>query len=88
MPVSQDTGTGSSQMVKSSERETKAVKWDCGPTWDEKLAARTAWHRWFAWHPVRVGSHDCRWLEYVERSGEPSYPDGWDWEYRPAQSEE
>ena len=29
----------------------------------------TTWHRWFAWHPVRVGHKDCRWLEYVERKG-------------------
>jgi len=25
------------------------------------------WHRWFAWRPVRVGTHECRWLEFVER---------------------
>lgn len=37
------------------------MKLDCGPTWQEKWEARQKWHRWFAWRPVRVGSHDCRW---------------------------
>lgn len=33
-------------------------------------AKREAWHRWFAWYPVCVGSHDWRWLEVVESKGE------------------
>lgn len=55
----------------------------------------TKWHSWFAWHPVRVGPDDCRWLEVVWRKGtlesyaklcdisgyafEETY---WDYEYR------
>lgn len=54
------------------------MKFDCGPDEAEvrqtrynrvqaKRKARGQWHRWFAWFPVQVGPHDCRWLEYVER---------------------
>ena len=40
---------------------------DCGPTQAEKLAASRKWHPVFLWWPKRFGSHDCRWLETVER---------------------
>lgn len=47
------------------------MKLNCGPTEQErKQEARDRychWHRWFAWFPVRVGSRDCRWLEFVDR---------------------
>lgn len=50
------------------------MKINCGPTPEERYAARKAkqeawkqWHSYFAWLPRRVGSGDCRWLEYVER---------------------
>lgn len=64
------------------------MKLDCGPTADERKALRKArlnrekarrrdWHPVFAWWPTRVGSHDCRWLEYIYRrevkTGETSY---------------
>lgn len=67
------------------------MKFDCGPTSEEKDAARSEWHVWFAWFPVRVGPRDCRWLEYVSRKG--TYPiheaidyfdcdtSGWTYEY-------
>lgn len=45
------------------------MKWDCGPTYIERGLAKAEWHHWFAWHPVRVGARDCRWLEFVERKG-------------------
>jgi len=59
---------------------------NCGPTWKEKEAAWRKWHRWFAWHPVRLGkypegSRDCRWLEVVDRR----WLGGWEnpaYEYR------
>jgi hypothetical protein len=42
------------------------------------------WHRWFAWYPVHIRRHDCRWLEFVERRAvrvaiDPFY---YDYEYR------
>lgn len=43
------------------------MKYDCGETYVEKWDRLGQWHRWFAWRPVRVGLHDCRWWEYVER---------------------
>lgn len=43
------------------------MKLDCGETYDEKWTRLGKWHKWFAWYPVRVGVHDCRWFEYVER---------------------
>lgn len=69
------------------------MKFDCGPTWREKRNARKEWHRWFALLPRRVGSHDCRWFEYIERKGHtymglsagaplPLPVEKWDYEYR------
>ncbi len=62
------------------------MKFDCGPTLRESRAALEVWHRYFAWCPTRVGSHDCRWLEWIERKGEYNshygYDDQWTWEYR------
>ncbi len=54
------------------------MKFNCGRTWemrlnDKRLAAVAQkeldeqWHRVFAWLPVKLGAHDCRWLETVER---------------------
>lgn len=61
------------------------MKIDCGPTWAEKYDMQKQWHRWFAWRPIRIGSHDCRWLEYIERKRVSSriidYP-LFTWEYR------
>lgn len=61
------------------------MKLDCGPTRRERIDRLSEWHLWFAWRPVRIGSHDCRWLETVQRRG--AYWEGWgeafwDWEYR------
>jgi len=59
------------------------MRFDCGPTYEERERAQERWHSWFAWHPVRVGPRECRWLERIERrcverrwDGEPT------WEYR------
>ena len=44
------------------------------------------WHRWFAWHPIRIGKKIV-WLEFVNRSqncdSAPPWLGGsyW-WEYR------
>lgn len=48
------------------------------------FAAKTTWHRWFAWRPVEVGKNDCRWLETVERKGEliGVFHPHFIWEYR------
>lgn len=58
------------------------MKFDCGETSAEWSNRRQRWHRWFAWYRVRIASHDCRWLEYVERKGTASYGGDWDWIYR------
>ena len=61
------------------------MKFDCGPTWRERRAALEVWHRHFTWWPRRVASHDCRWLEWIERKGTYDYfpPARWIlWEYR------
>lgn len=57
------------------------MKLNCGPTADERHAARKEWHRWFAWYPVRVAQRDCRWLEYVARRDAAEYLQPL-WEYR------
>lgn len=64
------------------------MKFDCGLTDEEYRAEIRKWHRWFAWHPVRVGHRDCRWMETVERR---AYFDNWlelCWEYRAVQQGE
>jgi hypothetical protein len=46
------------------------MRFNCGPSYEERFALKQDWHRWFAWRPVRVAPGDCRWLEYLERKGE------------------
>lgn len=61
------------------------MKFDCGETWEEEKERKSQWHRWFAWKPVYIANHDCRWLEFVERKGEycSGYDsDYWNWIYR------
>lgn len=53
------------------QRRGEAVKYLCN------------WHRWFAWFPVRVGTNDCRWLEYVERKAGCVHEGGLLYEYSP-----
>lgn len=58
------------------------MKWDCGPTAEEKreirrkatiektrrmVAEDEKWHDYFAFTPTRVGPRDCRWFETIER---------------------
>ncbi len=51
------------------------MKFDCGCFKDRRiererrwLAKKFEWQTRFAWLPVRIGPHDCRWLEfYFER---------------------
>ena len=43
------------------------MKFACGKAYDDKVKRWLTWHTWFAWYPVKVGLHDCRWLEFVER---------------------
>ena len=63
------------------------MKFDCGETFQEKKDRLSGWHDYFAWLPVRVGSHDCRWLETIRRKG--VYYSGvgvggfWIWSYKP-----
>jgi hypothetical protein len=54
-------------------------------SWGTKLARLEQWHRWFAWHPVRIGE-ELLWLESVERLGKShgGYYPFWTWEYREA----
>lgn len=66
------------------------MKFNCGPTSEERRKAKEEWHPWFAWHPVRIGSGDCRWLETVDRLGTcyRGYGgDFWSWSYRPMKGE-
>ncbi len=67
------------------------MKLNCGLStrdkWNLKLAHRGEWHRWFAWHPVRVDTRECRWLEVVERKSKyvihwPLFGIEWESEYR------
>lgn len=42
------------------------MKFNCGPTWEERYEASEKWHPKFLWWPVRIG-RDCIWLESVWR---------------------
>ncbi len=46
------------------------MRFDCGESATEKRRRLSVWHKWFAWRPIRVKDHDCRWLEYIERRAE------------------
>lgn len=65
------------------------MKLNCGPTPEEKQNAwwayRKNWHKFFTLWPRRItGTHQCVWLEFVERKGEYNcgYGGYWEWEYR------
>ena len=47
------------------------MRFNCGPTWEERYEASKKWHPKFLWWPVRIG-RDCIWLETVWRRREPS----------------
>lgn len=42
------------------------IKWR---TQTVKNHIRIRWHKWFAWFPVRIDSHDYVWFQMVERKG-------------------
>jgi hypothetical protein len=60
------------------------MKFNCGDKGRAYRKRIQEWHPWFAWRPVRLADHDCRWLEIVERKAwyRSSFPD---WEYRSVQ---
>ena len=53
-----------------------------------RLNNKSKWHKWFAWHPVRIGNK-LVWFEIVMRKGRYEHPDygidlcdipgGWFW---------
>ena len=45
------------------------MRFRCGLTREQRYQERRKWHKWFAWHPVRIGNERV-WLETVERQGE------------------
>lgn len=53
-----------------------------------KRRTKQMWHKWFAWHPIRLiynGTLYSVWWEWVDRKGVPWYSTGsmgWDWKYR------
>ena len=61
------------------------MKWDCGPDWAEERERLENWHPHFALWPRRVATHDCRWLEWIERKGKYYWDVDYEffsWEYR------
>lgn len=66
------------------------MEWIDGLTYEARIALKSKWHTWFAWHPIVIGINDTGhriilWLEYVKRKGEYHYTyDGsyWKWKYR------
>lgn len=60
------------------------MKLNCGHSAKARFRRKHMWHLWFAWHPVRVGPKDCRWLERVERKGRYCGLGDWFWRYRKA----
>jgi hypothetical protein len=53
-------------------------------TWDDYIARKTTWHKWFAWYPVEADGR-FYWLETVLRQGTPSglYDGHWFNIYKP-----
>lgn len=55
------------------------------------VAEKSVWHKWFAWHPVKIGETpdgDAKyvWREYIMRCGTLKYggygESYWDWKYK------
>jgi len=51
------------------------MRWITGLSYREReimsIRKKNAWHRWFAWHPVKIDNQTV-WLEMVERSSRVS----------------
>ncbi len=62
------------------------MKIDCGETYAEWDTRTRQWHPFFAILPRQVGSHDCRFLEWIERR-RVVWNAYWaeEWEYRAKQ---
>ena len=58
------------------------MKFDLGETEKEMFDRISKWNWWFAWYPIRISSHDWRWLEYVQRCGNVEYTGLVRWNYR------
>lgn len=44
------------------------MRFECGPTTEQRQVKRYSWHEWFAWYPVRLQNNSfCCWLEKVKR---------------------
>ena len=43
------------------------MMFECWKRFDEWSDKHYEWHKWYAWYPVGVETHDCRWLEGIER---------------------
>ena len=39
------------------------------------------WHKWFAWHPVKISDRQYAWLENVERRCNYTSGSGYDFEH-------
>ena len=64
-----DCGTERKHLTEKQLAQLR--KWrEQGDRWRAAHAHLTMWHPWFAWRPVRLQDHDCRWLEWVERRKE------------------
>lgn len=59
------------------------MRFNCGPTPEEKREALQKWHKWFALLPRRLTeSRECVCLEFIERKGTIDSIYGWMFEYR------
>lgn len=61
------------------------MRFNCGPSPEEKHTQLKEWHSYFAIFPVRVRPSQWMWLERVERKGrwiEVYSHSFWVWEYR------
>ncbi len=43
------------------------MKLQIGKRQHDKRKSLEKWHKWFAWKPVKVGTFEYRWLEFVHR---------------------
>jgi len=60
------------------------MRFNCGPTWEERCKRMEQWHSWYAWYPVRLPDGQCVWLETVRRKGRcgrSQFGECWLWEY-------
>src|SRR4051812_9520112 len=66
--IRQRVAIADTQPPSVEPKGSATMRFNCGPTMQERFQRKLKWHPWFAWFPVRLmDTNQCVWLEVVER---------------------